>query len=53
MITLDGKVCLITGSGRGIGAETAVMMSKAGAKVIVSDVCEESAMIVCDKINNG
>ena len=41
MIKLDGKVCLITGSGKGIGAQTALMMSKPGARVIVSDVCEK------------
>ena len=50
MIKLDGKVCLITGSCKGIGAQSALMMSKPGARVIVSDVCEKFAVIVCDQI---
>lgn len=32
---LDGKVCIITGGGSGIGRSTALMMAKAGAKVVV------------------
>jgi NAD(P)-dependent dehydrogenase (short-subunit alcohol dehydrogenase family) len=36
---LDGKVCLITGSGSGIGRATAVEMARQGAEaVVVSDV---------------
>jgi NAD(P)-dependent dehydrogenase (short-subunit alcohol dehydrogenase family) len=36
---LDGKVCLVTGSGSGIGRATAVEMARQGAEaVVVSDV---------------
>ena len=35
---LNGQVALVTGAGRGIGAETARMLSAAGANVLVSDV---------------
>ena len=32
---LDGKVCIITGGGSGIGRSTALMMAEAGAKVVL------------------
>ena len=35
---LDGKVAIITGAGRGIGREEALLMAAEGAKVIVNDV---------------
>jgi NAD(P)-dependent dehydrogenase (short-subunit alcohol dehydrogenase family) len=34
---LDGKVCIVTGAGRGIGREHALAMGKRGAKVVVND----------------
>ena len=34
---VDGKVVLVTGAGRGIGREIALMMAKHGAKVVVND----------------
>jgi NAD(P)-dependent dehydrogenase (short-subunit alcohol dehydrogenase family) len=35
---LDGRVAVITGSGRGIGREFALSMASEGAKVVVNDV---------------
>ena len=35
---LDGKTALITGAGRGIGRDMAIMMAANGAKVIVNDL---------------
>ncbi len=35
---LEGKVAVITGSGRGIGREEALLMAKHGAKVVVNDL---------------
>src|SRR5215471_8410311 len=35
---LEGRVAVITGSGRGIGREFALCMAAEGAKVVVNDV---------------
>ena len=35
---LDGKVAIVTGAGRGIGREEALLLSSEGARVIVNDV---------------
>src|SRR5215467_9231977 len=47
---LDGKVAILTGSGRGIGAATATLLASQGALVVVSDLdpapAEETAAAI-------
>ncbi|MDE0321110.1 MAG: SDR family NAD(P)-dependent oxidoreductase, partial [Acidimicrobiaceae bacterium] len=38
MGALDGRVVLITGAGRGIGREHALLMASEGAKIVVNDL---------------
>ncbi len=41
---LEGKVAIVTGSGRGIGAATAIRLASEGAKIAVVDLKEEFGM---------
>ncbi len=38
MASLDGKVAIVTGAGRGIGREHALHLARAGAKIVVNDL---------------
>ena len=44
MSKLSGKVAYVTGSGRGIGREVALKLASEGAKLIVNDLDQESAV---------
>jgi NAD(P)-dependent dehydrogenase (short-subunit alcohol dehydrogenase family) len=34
----DGRVCIVTGAGRGLGREYALLLARHGAKVVVNDI---------------
>ena len=50
---LDGKVIIITGSGRGIGRETAKLCAREGAAVVVNDVDPDPAVETVEEIRNS
>jgi 3-oxoacyl-[acyl-carrier protein] reductase len=47
---LDGKVAIVTGSGRGIGQQIALRLARDGARVVVNDLDEEPARETIDRI---
>lgn len=51
--TLEGRVALITGSGRGIGRSIAIKFASQGARVVVNDLDEEPAQQVVEEIRAG
>jgi meso-butanediol dehydrogenase / (S,S)-butanediol dehydrogenase / diacetyl reductase len=51
-MSLDGKVCIVTGSATGIGAASATLLAQKGAKVVGGDVNEEEGNKVVASIKS-
>ena len=50
---LDGKVCLITGAGSGIGQASARLFAREGARVVVADVDLDAARATVSEIGDA
>ena len=50
---LDGKICVITGAGGGMGREAALLFSEEGAQVCVADVNLEAARAVASEARDA
>ncbi len=53
MNRLDGKVALISGAARGIGAATATTMVEAGARVVIGDVLESAGRATAQALDDA
>src|SRR6056297_2465128 len=50
MKRLDGKTCIVTGGGSGIGKATCLRLAREGARVAVTDLDENDAKEVCQAV---
>jgi NAD(P)-dependent dehydrogenase (short-subunit alcohol dehydrogenase family) len=48
---LEGKVCVITGAGGGMGADAAIRFNEEGAKIVVADVDADAAEKVAGEVD--
>ena len=52
-LELPERVAIVTGAARGIGFAVAERLSRAGARVVVADVDERSALAAVDRLREG
>lgn len=50
---LNGKVCVVTGAGSGMGRACAVEMAAQGGRVVIADINEEAARETLDLVVDG
>jgi NAD(P)-dependent dehydrogenase (short-subunit alcohol dehydrogenase family) len=53
MSNISGKVIIVTGAGRGIGAATAKILSKSGARVVLASLSSDDLKSVAHEIINA
>jgi NAD(P)-dependent dehydrogenase (short-subunit alcohol dehydrogenase family) len=53
MGTLNGKVALVTGAGRGLGRAIAQIFAREGARVVVADIAREGGVETVDLIKSA
>lgn len=53
MINLENKIAIVTGAKQGIGRGIALMLAKAGVKVVVADLDIAECQKVCDEIKKN
>ena len=51
-LPLQDRVSIITGSGRGLGAATALRLAQAGSQIVINDLDRENALKLGSKIEN-
>lgn len=50
--SMEGKICVITGTTSGVGHEAALRLAKAGAKIVMMVRNKEKALVLCDEIRS-
>jgi NAD(P)-dependent dehydrogenase (short-subunit alcohol dehydrogenase family) len=52
-LRLENKVAIVTGAGQGIGEAAAIKMAEEGAKVVVSDINDQTGNAVAERIRGA
>ncbi len=53
MMTLDGRIAIVTGSGGGLGRQHALYLARQGAKVVINDLSQDAADAVAAEIRDA